>query len=264
MERATFIGVDLAWKGEANPSGLAVLRGDRSGAELHALLEPLPSWDHVFRNIIYYAGPATVVAIDAPLIIANLTGQRPCETLVGQRYGARHASCHTSNLSLYPDATAVKLAHALEAEGFVHAPAPGSNVASRVLLEVFPHAALVALFDLETIIKYKKGSVAQKRAGLQELRDRIGQLARFDPPLRPNARLQSLLTQDISAVTGHALKDYEDSLDAVVSAYLAFYYWAWRQLRNEVFGDLGGGYILNPILLGSTATTPAAQPVAQH
>jgi predicted RNase H-like nuclease len=34
MSTATFIGIDLAWKSQRNPTGAAVLRGDRAGARL--------------------------------------------------------------------------------------------------------------------------------------------------------------------------------------------------------------------------------------
>ncbi|WLT39954.1 hypothetical protein NON20_02355 [Synechocystis sp. B12] len=40
-------------------------------------------------------------------------------------------------------------------------------------MEVFPHPAMVQLFQLERIIKYKKGNLAQKRQGLLELQSYI-------------------------------------------------------------------------------------------
>ena len=34
MTTSTFIGIDLAWKSEHNPTGIAVLQGDHEGAQL--------------------------------------------------------------------------------------------------------------------------------------------------------------------------------------------------------------------------------------
>lgn len=42
---------------------------------------------------------------------------------------------------------------------------------------------------------------------------------------------------------------HEDTLDAVFCSYLAYYFWYWNMERNEVFGTVETGYILNPTLL---------------
>lgn len=120
MTKTHFIGIDLAWKSERNPTGAVCLRGDRTGAELVAVAPPLWSTTSVLEFVRTHTAEESVVAVDAPLIITNVSGQRPCETLVGKRYGARDASCHTSNLTLYPAAASVALAKLIEAEGYVH------------------------------------------------------------------------------------------------------------------------------------------------
>jgi predicted RNase H-like nuclease len=98
VSEATFIGIDLAWRDGNKPSGAAVLEGDRQRARLvdASLVRYADVLGYVERHTI----GSTVVAIDAPLVIRNETGQRPCETLISRSYGARQASCHTSNLSL--------------------------------------------------------------------------------------------------------------------------------------------------------------------
>lgn len=245
---STFIGVDLAWRSDRNRTGAAVLQGDRQGAQLLAVSEPICTLEGVRRFITNHTTSRTFTAIDAPLIITNATGQRPCETAVGERYGAREASCHTSNLRLYPDATSVALAKGLVVQGYVHAP-EATETSNRVVLEVYPHAALVALFDLLKSLKYKKGRLEQKRRGLQILSGHIPRLFSGTPRLRPNDRLGQLLSRDISMLPGPDLKVHEDTLDAVLCAYLAYYFWYWRVDRNEVFGDVGTGYIVNPTLL---------------
>ncbi|HYJ89264.1 MAG TPA: DUF429 domain-containing protein [Pyrinomonadaceae bacterium] len=249
---ATFIGIDLAWRSERNPSGAATLAGNRSGSQLVVVSPPLRSTDAVFEFVRLHATEETVVAVDAPMVIVNDTGQRICETLIGKRYGSREASCHTSNLGLYPQASSVWLTKALETEGFVHVEQLKEQRTGRILLEVYPHAAMVALFDLPKTIKYKKGSVASRRFGLETLRSHLQQLTSATPPLCSSPLLQDLFTQELTQLAGRALKDYEDSLDALFCAYLSYYFWYWGWERNELFGDVESGYMLNPTLKPAT------------
>src|SRR5881392_2715928 len=107
---ARFIGIDLAWKSDRNSTGAVCLQGDRTGAELVVVAPPLWSPADVLEFVRVNSATESVVAVDAPLIIINRSGQRTCETLVGRRYGRRDASCHTSNLTLYPAANSVALA----------------------------------------------------------------------------------------------------------------------------------------------------------
>jgi predicted RNase H-like nuclease len=248
VDDTTFIGVDLAWKSDRNHTGAAVFRGGVQGVQLVSLSDSIATFQAVHEFVSGHTTLRTCTAIDAPLIIINATGQRPCETAVGTRYGAREASCHTSNLRLFPNAPSVALAEDLVSAGYVHAPeAPES--ASKLLLEVYPHAALVALFDLPKSLKYKKGNLTQKQFGLGVLAAHIRKLFNATPALVPNALLEELLSRDLTRLPRSDLKKHEDLLDAVVCAYLACYFWCWRMDRNEVFGDIHTGYILNPTLL---------------
>jgi predicted RNase H-like nuclease len=244
MCNATFIGIDLAWKSERNPTAAATLKGGSDGAELVSVAT-LRSVHEILQYVRAQTTDHTVIAIDAPLIITNETGQRLCETAIGRRYGKHHASCHTSNLGLYKDAASVVLTNALLDDGFEH-PRIHNDKQRRVIAEVYPHAAMVALFNLQSIIKYKKGLVASRRQGLEELRVKLRRLSQAEPSLIGSSTLKKLLTTDLHLLTGQALKNYEDILDAVFCAYLALYFWRWRWQRNELFGDVLSGYILNP------------------
>jgi predicted RNase H-like nuclease len=244
---SVFIGIDLAWRGEKNPSGAAVLRGDRRRAQLVEVDASLVSCSMVLAYVEEHATASTFVAIDAPLVIGNQEGQRHCETLIGNRYGARHASCHTSNLSLYPQAASVHLASQLISQGFRHAPDLGHPENQRVMLEVYPHPALLELFGLPSIIKYKKGNVARRRSGQRELQQRLGELALLAPPLERTRTLSEFLATDTNSLRGAALKANEDALDAIVCAYIAYYYWFWGSRGTCLFGDVDSGYIIVPI-----------------
>jgi len=45
---------------------------------------------------------------------------------------------------------------------------------------------------------------------------------------------------------GKGLKGLEDRIDALMCAYMTFYFWYWRERRCEVIGDLMTGYIIGP------------------
>jgi predicted RNase H-like nuclease/cytidine deaminase len=243
----TFIGIDLAWKSERNPTGVAVLQGDRQGARLTTLSTIYPEGS-VAEFVAASATADTVVAIDAPLIIINETGQRVCETAVGKRYGSREASCHTTNLRLYPGASSVALTAELASHGFVHVDPMNPQPNGRMMAEVYPHAAMVALWNLPKTIKYKRGSALEHRKGLTTLRTYLSLLTKAEPPLHRSSILSELLTAELNQLSGRKRKDHEDQLDALFCAYLAYYFWYWAWERNELFGNLESGYILNPTL----------------
>jgi predicted RNase H-like nuclease len=47
---------------------------------------------------------------------------------------------------------------------------------------------------------------------------------------------------------GRDRKSYEDSLDSVFCAYIAFHFWQYGDAQSEMFGDRDSGYIVNPQL----------------
>lgn len=167
------IGIDLAWQSDKNTSAVAV--GELKGAilSIHALKEDLGSVSEIVEFVGSYPD-VRGIAIDAPLIINNITGQRSCEKELSQTYGARKASCHTSNLTLYPDAPSVGLSRMLADPGFAHLSSPDQ---SRWQIECYPHPAIIEIFDLPERHRYKKGHAAEKREGQIILAGLIRQLA---------------------------------------------------------------------------------------
>ncbi len=69
-----FAGVDLAWAGR-NPTGVAVLDSDGHLVCAGAVREDAA----VLAALGPYLRGACRVAFDAPLVVANATGQRPAE-----------------------------------------------------------------------------------------------------------------------------------------------------------------------------------------
>ncbi|RUP00862.1 MAG: DUF429 domain-containing protein [Mycobacterium sp.] len=77
-----FVGLDLAW-GVSRPTGVAVLDADGGlkyvGAALHD--------GEIVDAVSPYVQGECPVAIDAPLIVANATGQRPAERALNAHFG---------------------------------------------------------------------------------------------------------------------------------------------------------------------------------
>ena len=233
----SFLGIDLAWRSARNPTGSVTLRGTSSHVEVTEISRALYGLEAVEGFIRRNLAANTVVAVDAPLIITNATGQRRCERELSRRYGGQYASCHSSNLSLYPDASSVRLAAWLTSIGFVHA----VDNQPRVMFEVYPHAAFVALFSLASIIRYKKGSNTQKCDGLRTVQETLAKL-----PIGSGPLVDGLLKRDPAGLRGQTRKSLEDSLDALFCAYLAYHYWRHGKQCWTLFGDRQDGYIANP------------------
>lgn len=234
-----YVGVDLAW-GQRARTGLAVLDGDGvlldvatvvSDGEIVAWLRP-------------HVGGSAVVGVDAPLIVNNPTGQRPCERLVGQLFGSYGAGAYPANLTnpAFADGTrARRLAGRLALEVD-----PGA-AADRRMIEVYPHPAIVMLFGLPRRLAYKKGDVATRRAGFTQLVGHIESLAGAAPALGLDDEPWGRLRDDTAAATRQVdLDRAEDQLDAVVCAYVAMLF-DRTPARTRVLGDAATGYIVTPV-----------------
>ena len=244
----TFVGIDLAWQSDKNHSGIVVARGDDSGATAERASAGVSSLDAVVAFVEQHATANTVIAIDAPLVIRNATGQRQCETEVSRRFGAYHAGAHSTNLGKYPNAPPCRLVEMLERAGFAHEPRPHTSGerGGKWFFEVYPHPAMVNLFRLDHIIRYKKGTASEKAKGLILLRNYLSALRTFEPPLRPGDDVEGLFFESVPQLRGKALKHYEDLLDAYFCSYLALFYWSFGTARSEMIGDVETGYIIVP------------------
>jgi predicted RNase H-like nuclease len=243
-----FIGIDLAWAVDHRHTGVAVGEGDSEGLEITQLSRDVCSLDALVAYLESVVAANTVIAIDASLIVENGSGQRRCEKELGQAFGRFGASCHSTNQGRPHWDTGGRLVRKLNAWGFRHGLPLGARMGrgSRWLIEVYPHPAMIRLFGLAKIIRYKKGPIVERRKGLNLLRRQLEHLTFRGCGLMPSECIHELLATDLSMLRGRALKCYEDSLDAVLCAYLAWHCWRWGEGGNEVFGDLEGGYVVVP------------------
>lgn len=239
-----FIGIDLGWKSQ--PSGLCCLEWIDGQLQLLDLdrkeaIADILTW---IDQSVQPDEPA-IIAVDAPTLIPNLTGSRLPDKLSHKYFGKYHAGCYPANQNLpFADRT-INFGLELESRGFAHAPTIEPQKLSRYQIEVFPHPAIVNLFNLERILKYKKGRLNERRLELIKLQNYLlNILPSLSPPLR-SWRLCGSFTSEIPT-TGAALKATEDKLDSLICAYVAAYWWYWGEQRNLVLGDRTTGYIVIP------------------
>ena len=264
MSERRLIGIDLAWgKGKPNKpnaSGCAELTwadGELWLTRLDLLckIEDIVEWIEPTRG-------KWVIAVDAPLVVANDEGRRKAEAEISNVYRRYDAGAYPTNLGQDKEHRGVQLRERLrerlkEQAGTLLECADGAGDGN-LMIETFPHPTTVELFDLNLIIKYKKKqgmSEEQRRGGQQELADRIRThfCDRPDgPPLRRDDRLMALLAEPPLTITHAQLKDREDKLDALICAYVAAWADAGRCLQR--FGAVGEGVMFIPCLRRCTGT----------
>jgi predicted RNase H-like nuclease/ppGpp synthetase/RelA/SpoT-type nucleotidyltranferase len=239
-----FVGLDLAW-GERKPTGVAVV--DDEGTLVH--LSAQTDDASILAAIKPFVADDCVVGIDAPLIVTNPTGNRPCEAALNRDFRGFEAGAHPSNTGKPEFANGTRgarLAVALDLDLDPHSSRP------RRALEVYPHAASVVLFRLGRILKYKdkKGRKFEKlQSELLRLMTLIEGLQDADVPLRVTQHddWQRLRGSVETATRKSELRRAEDPIDAVLCAYVALFS-VRRPHDVTVYGDAGTGYILTPTL----------------
>ncbi len=185
-----------------------------------------------------------MIAVDAPLLIHNATGTRLCDRLTHKYFGRYHAGCYPANLGRPFAERTVRFGKNLETRWFNHAPSLEAQKIGRYQIEVFPHPAMIHLFQLSRILKYKKGNLAEKKAELQKLQHYIQTIL---PNLTPALDLTDFLLLSLPlSLTGKQLKAIEDQLDSLICAYIGAYWWYWGTEKNWVLGDQETGYIVVP------------------
>lgn len=234
--KAMFLGVDLGWYGK--PSGLASIAFDRDGLHLQNVTR-LEDTDDILRWIKSEGGGSTVVVgVDAPLVIRNRTGIRDAERELNCEFRRFHAGCHAANLGRPFAQNVLSFSRQLANLGFSHGAEMTARQKGRFQIEVHPHAAMVNLFDLPRIVKYKRGRRAGRAKELRRLRQlMLSRLPLLDPAL--SLRLPSV-------PNAGNLKPVEDQIDAVLCAYIAAHWWFWAKLKNHIYGYRETGYIVVP------------------
>ena len=116
----------------------------------------------------------------------------------------------------------------------------GTRIREKTVAEVYPHPAMVRMFGIPRIVKYKKGSVAERRKEFRRLQRLLRACLRKKfPQLRLNRETKRLLNESWS-------KPVEDRTDALFCALIGLWHWMHRGRKSEVIGDKKTGFILLP------------------
>jgi predicted RNase H-like nuclease len=236
------LGIDLAWSAK-NPTGMALARVAPEGV----IIEEsgcVRTDDEIVRWADKAKGPLTI-AIDAPTVVPNETGMRPCERQLQELFGRHHAGPYPGNRQLLgksnggvPRGEVIsRRFQQLGAKEWL--PTPGHDGVS--MFEVFPAPALVRLFELEKALVYKKKSKRSWetcRAGLSSYLTNLPRL------VSPSITMATPLV--VNGQHGKAFKHIEDQVDAVTCAYLAALAWLHGEGRLEMIGSLTQGYVVLP------------------
>ena len=255
-----FVGVDLAW-GQTARTGLCLIEGGRVTAS-----DSVRTDAEILDWLSRLVEAPCVVSFDAPMVVRNPTGCRPCEKTLSRCFGTYQAGAHSSNRampSFRGGSRAEKLAGKLRLNmdpGF----SPGDRV--RRAIEVYPHPALVALFGMPITLKYKakKGrSLESRHEAFRQLIGHLEGLRRADPPVEMACapRWAHLCEVSTTSGSGAALDKAEDELDAFVCAYIGLHRWTHGDLHSRVVGDVETGYIVTPVSPAQAACLDLLAPV---
>ncbi|MBS1704291.1 MAG: DUF429 domain-containing protein [Armatimonadetes bacterium] len=226
----TYVGIDLAWSAH-NETGIAIW-GDQLDVEVGVFSVP-----EIVDRLLSLDG-RVVAAIDAPLISEP---GRMAERELQRVYGKHKASCHCGSCELLVSTgrdAGMRLGVALQEAGFSLDPVKPSD---KWALEVYPHAAMVAMWNLPYRLEYKakpRRTRETRTSAFRRLQELLkGDLGGVDCGER------NWLDVDLEPLRGKALKRLEDGLDAITCAVVA------RKAhpdRLDVFGNVETGYIVVP------------------
>jgi len=256
---AVVLGIDAAWTAD-QPSGVALVRGRGrawtcvaiapSYASFLALAEgrrvdwaarPIggaPDPDALLAACGALAGARPeAIAIDMPLALAPITARRAADDAIASAFGRHGLGAHSPNAAR-PGPIAARMRRGLAAHGYTLATTTTAPGTPGVMLEVFPHAALLGMLGASYRVPYKLARAAQYWPALAPLARRRMLLARW----RLIRRALATRIADIPLrIPRHgplaALKRHEDALDALICAWVGIEYLAGRA---RPYGDASG------------------------
>lgn len=236
-----FLGLDLAWA-PRHSSGGAVMELTPDGGVVLVSSASLRAHEDILSWVARNRGRGTaILAVNAPIIVENTGGQRPCDILLANHFGAHHVDeYHVNTVNASHPRT---MGRALIRMGFDPNPASAGDR----LVETCNQAAQIMLFELERPIRMKSGPVGARKEALNRLREILSShLSDADPPLHSSATLRGLQDIDLGTCNGSRVGELEEQMEAILCAYTAAYLYIRGPNACAFLGDLQDGYILLP------------------
>lgn len=240
MSSMRFLGLDLGWT-PRDSSGGTVLEPVDGGVRLVSA-ESLRAHEDTLRWITRNRGRSgCIAAVNAPIIVENLSGARPCDKLLQEHFGRFRIDEYSNNtVSASHPRT---MGRALQRMGFE----PNPSAEGDRLLETHTQAAQVMLFGVDRPVRTKSGPIGARKEGVARLRELIAErLLQGELPLVASPALDQLMSLHLPDLNGTRLGELEERIDALIVGYVA----AWFALRGgdqcAFLGDLERGYILLP------------------
>ena len=176
-----------------------------------------------------------LVTLDMPIATVPIQGRRACDNAVSRVFGARGCSTHSPSTSR-PGSMGHDVTRQFNDLGYDVATTATPPGTTKVVVEVYPHPALLSLLKESYRVKYKishassywrgeETTPAQRRHRVvDQLRRIYDELATFISPI--DIWLPS--SDEVESMTTSALKRYEDALDAVICGWVGIEYLARR------------------------------------
>lgn len=241
MIRMRYLGLDLAWA-PRNGCGGAVLEPDGEGRVRLVSSVHLRSHEDVLAWLARNRGRGSaIVTVNAPVIVENGAGQRPCDVQLTEHFGRYQVDDYQVNIvsAGHPRT----MARAMIRMGFDADP---ESEGDRVI-ETYTIPAQILLFDLERPIRLKHGPIGTRKDSVSRFRDLIvNHLLDAVPAIVENAALGELLDVDLSTLNGTRLGEVEERLEALFCAYISAYVDVRGPDACAFLGDLQHGYVLLP------------------
>ena len=216
--------------------------------------------DEICQFVGLGQGGGAVIAVDAPLIVRNRDKCRPVEKRLTEMFWPYDAGPYPANLdnpAFQEGGRIPRFVNVLEGKGFVQRIHAAKQEEQQTLIEVFPSPAQVVLFPGQnrrqhihcTGLRYKPKqgrSWAEVHSQWEIYRARLRSLEYGNPPLKLSPEVKKQIGIDITEYEGTRYKQFDDLLDGIFCAYLAYYFWYWGSDRSWTLGDLEHGCVLLP------------------
>lgn len=235
-----FLGLDMAWA-PRNSSGGAVMELTEDGDVKLVSTTSMRAHEDILGWVARNRGRSgCVLATNAPMIVENSNGRRPCDTLLEKHFEAVDPyQVNTVNAS-----QPRMMGRALHRMGFdLHPGAEGDR-----LVETYNQPTQILLFEVDRPVRLKVGPVGARKEAVDRFRDLLYEkLADASPRLLDSPALDALIDADLPSSNGSRVGELEERLEAVLCAYTAAYLYLRGPAACAMLGDLNEGYLLIPM-----------------